>query len=41
MVRNVVREVDTNGDGRIDQAGKITSTGKGMSWPRAIDPNCL
>ena len=26
MVVNVVREVDTNGDGRIDQAGKLTRT---------------
>ena len=26
MVVNVVRKVDTNGDGRIDQAGKLTRT---------------
>ncbi|KAK4863022.1 hypothetical protein LT330_010679 [Penicillium expansum] len=26
MVLRVVREVDTNGDGRIDQAGKLTRT---------------
>lgn len=26
MVLSVVREVDTNGDGRIDQAGKLTRT---------------
>lgn len=40
MVISVVREVDTNGDGRIDQAGKLmriawASPGEGVRWPRA------
>lgn len=38
MVLSVVREVDTNGDGRIDKAGKLTNTtsapfGEGVPWP--------
>lgn len=39
MVLSVVREVDTNGDGRIDQAGKltkITSAPLGEGVPRPI-----
>lgn len=41
MVLRVVREVDTNGDGRIDQAGKLTKTTSAPTRGRGSLANIL